>query len=118
MLSEFAYISFFGYSKKDNEEPTLKTDKEYWKALETKIFSKNKTPFLLFSKEVNYTLEDLTKDHFIYYHSYADDYDGTLYLRVYFEKKPSKKCFFSFQFRRVCKKKSQLKMSGLSNQWF
>lgn len=107
--SEFAYISFFGYSKKDNEEPTLKTDKEYWKALETKIFSKNKTPFLLFSKEVNYTLEDLTKDHFIYYHSYADDYDGTLYLRVYFEKKPSKNASLVSNSEEYAKRKANWK---------
>lgn len=88
--SEFAYISFFGYAKNDSEEPTLKTDKEYWKELESKKFSKNKIPFTLINKSINYTLEDLANEHFIYYHSYANDYDGTLYLRVYFEKKSSK----------------------------
>lgn len=86
-VSEFVYILFFGYVKNDSEEFILKIDKEYWKELEFKKFSKNKIFFIFFNKSVNYILEDLVNEYFIYYYFYVNDYDGILYLRVYFEKK-------------------------------
>lgn len=86
-VSEFVYILFFGYVKNDSEEFILKIDKEYWKELEFKKFSKNKILFIFFNKSVNYILEDLVNEYFIYYYFYVNDYDGILYLRVYFEKK-------------------------------
>ncbi|MBZ4204150.1 MAG1430 family protein [Mycoplasma tauri] len=81
--SEYTYISFYGFKSGDTE-PTLKKDINYWPSIEENDKNKNKTPFILFDK--NFLTENKNKYN-IYYHSYANDFTGTLYLRVYLEEK-------------------------------
>ncbi|WP_029513803.1 MAG1430 family protein [Mycoplasmopsis primatum] len=87
--SEFAYQSFFGRSIDTEKEPTAKINTSYWSALENKSAGNVKIPFILLNRNVNYSLEDFKKNYFIYYHSFANDFTGELYLRIYFEKKPA-----------------------------
>ncbi|VEU75463.1 Uncharacterised protein [Mycoplasmopsis maculosa] len=86
--SEYTYSSFY-VSSSDNE-PTLVSDNSFWNNIKNKYSYNANKYFTLLNIDKDLSLVDFENKYNFYYHSYANDFEGKLYLRVYLEDKEDK----------------------------
>lgn len=86
--SEYAYASYSVYYTDYKQlEPALISNSKFWDGIIYKYPSQLNKTFYLANEKRDLSLQDFENDYYFYFHSYANDFDGKLYLRVYFEKK-------------------------------
>lgn len=85
--SEFAHASFDVPSFEYEDEPATKNNSNYWDDIIYKYEHNAKNLFLLTNRKKNQSLEDFQNNYHFYFHSFANDFEGVLYFRMYYEEK-------------------------------